>query len=81
MFNNLKLTPKIAGSIAITLLVTSSVGFFITQNRINKQAQDAFVDKLRKTDGMAGAVRTYFSANVDVYVPNHEFKQVKQVPA
>ena len=80
MFNNLKLTPKIAGSIAITLLVTSSVGFFITQNRINKQAQDAFVDKLRKTDGMAGAVRTYFSANVDVYVPNHEFKQVKQVP-
>ncbi len=66
MFNNLKLTPKIAGSIAITLLVTSSAGFFITQNRINKQAQDAFVDKLRKTDGMAGAVRTYFSANVDV---------------
>ena len=80
MFSTMKLTPKIAGSIAITLLVTSSVGFFITQNRINTQAQDAFVDKLRKTDGMAGAVRTYFSANVDVYVPNHEFKQVKQVP-
>jgi methyl-accepting chemotaxis protein len=80
MFSNMKLTPKIAGSIAITLLITSSVGFFITRNRINQQAEDAFVDKLRKTDGMAGAVRTYFSANVDVYVPNHEFKQVKQVP-
>jgi methyl-accepting chemotaxis protein len=80
MFNNLKLTPKIAGSIAITLLVTSSVGFFITRNRINTQAEDAFVDKLRKPDGMAGAIRTYFSANVDVYVPNREFKQVKQVP-
>ncbi len=80
MLNHMKLTPKIAGSIAITLLVTSIVGFFITQNRINTQAQDAFVDKLRKTDGMAGAVRTYFSSNVDVYVPNHEFKQVKQVP-
>ena len=80
MFSTMKLTPKIAGSIAITLLVTSTVGFFITQNRINTQAQDAFVDKLRKTDGMAGAVRTYFSSNVDVYVPNHEFKQVKQVP-
>ncbi len=80
MFSNMKLTPKIAGSIAITLLITSSVGFFITRNRINQQAEDAFVDKLRKTDGMAGAVRTYFSSNVDVYVPNHEFKQVKQVP-
>jgi methyl-accepting chemotaxis protein len=80
VFNNLKLTPKIAGSIAITLLITSSVGFFVTQNRINTQVQDAFIDKLRKTDGMAGAVRTYFSANVDVYVPNREFKQVKQVP-
>jgi methyl-accepting chemotaxis protein len=80
MFKNMKLTPKIAGSIAITLLVTSTAGFFITQNRINTQAQDAFVDKLRKTDGMAGAVRTYFSSNVDIYVPNHEFKQVKQVP-
>ena len=80
MFNNLKLTPKIAGSIAITLLATSSVGFFVTQNRINRQAEEAFIDKLRKTDGMASAVRTYFSANVDVYVPNHEFKQAKQVP-
>lgn len=80
MFNNMKLTPKIVGSIVLTLLVTSSAGFFITQNRINTQAQEAFVDKLRKTDGMAGAVRNYFSANVDIYVPTHEFKQVKQVP-
>ena len=80
MFNNLKLTPKIAGSIAITLLLTTSAGFFVTEHRINAQAQDAFVDKLRKTDGMASKIRTYFSANVDVYVPNREFKQAKQVP-
>ena len=78
--HNLKLTPKIAGSIAVTLLITSSVAFFVTQSRINTQAQDAFVDKLRKTDGMASAVRVYFSANVDLYVHNKEFKQVKQVP-
>ncbi len=38
------------------------------------------MDKLRKTDGMAGAVRTYFSANVEVDVPHHEFKEAKQVP-
>jgi methyl-accepting chemotaxis protein len=75
-----KLTAKITVSIVTTLAVASVVGFVITQNRINAQAESAFVDKLRKTDGMAGTIRTYFSANVDVYVPNHEFKQVKQVP-
>ncbi len=80
VFRNLKLTAKIAGSIAITLAITSVLAFFITQRRVNAQAEDAFVDKLRKTDGMASNVRTYFSANVDVYVPNRQFKQVKQVP-
>jgi len=80
MLSKWKLTSKIAGSIAITLALTSVVGFLITQNRINSQAENTFIDKLRKTDGMAGTIRTYFSANVDTYVPNHEFKQLKQVP-
>ena len=80
MFENLKLTPKIAGSIAVTLLVTSVAGFFVTQNRINKQAEAAFVDKLRKTDGMADKALVFFSANIDLYVPNHQFKELKQVP-
>jgi methyl-accepting chemotaxis protein len=80
MLNKWKLTAKITVTIVSTLAITSTVGFVITQKRINAQAESAFVDKLRKTDGMAGTIRTYFSANVDVYVPNHEFKQVKQVP-
>lgn len=80
MLSEWKLTSKLVGFIATTLAITSVIGFFITRNRINAQAETAFVDKLRKTDGMAGTIRTYFSANVDVYVPNHEFKQVKQVP-
>src|SRR5947209_9903636 len=80
MFHSIKLTTKIAGSIAITLLVMSLVGFLVTQNRINTQAEDAFVDKLRKTDGMADRVIIYFSAHVEDYVPNREFKQVNQVP-
>lgn len=80
MFKNLKLTSKIAGSIALTLSLTAVVGFVITQRRINRQAEDAFVDKLRKTDGMAGTMRTYFSSNVEVYAPHHEFKNLKQVP-
>ena len=80
MLSKWKLTSKIAGSIAITLALMSAVGFLITQNRINSQAENTFIDKLRKTDGMAGTIRTYFSANVDTYVSNHEFKQLKQVP-
>lgn len=74
MFENLKLTPKIIGSIVATLLVTSVAGFFITEHLVNKQAEDAFVDKLRKTDSMADKVRVYFSANVDLFVPNHQFR-------
>jgi methyl-accepting chemotaxis protein len=80
MFRNLKLTTKISGCIAIALVVTGVVGFFITQRRINQQAEEAFVDKLRKTDGMASNMRTFFSANVDIYAPHHEFKNIKQVP-
>lgn len=80
MFRKWKLTTKIAGSIAAMLFSTSLVGFFITRTRINGQAEEAFVDKLRKTDGMASNVRTYFSANVESYVPNHQFKESKQIP-
>ena len=79
-WKNLKLTPKIAGSIAVTLVLTSAIGFFISQRRVNAQAEDAFVDRLRKTDGMATKVRVYFSQNVETYVPNHEFKHLSQVP-
>jgi len=79
-WKNLKLTPKIAGSIAVTLALTSAIGFFISQRRVNAQAEDAFVDRLRKTDGMATKVRVFFSQNVEDYVPNHDFKHLTQVP-
>jgi len=80
VLNRLKLTPKIVGAIAITFFLTSTAGYLVTQRRVNKQAEDAFVDKLRKTDGMADAVRIYFSGNVDTYVANRQFKDLKQVP-
>jgi len=80
MFNKLKLTSKIAGLIGVTLSLAALGGFFITQYRINQQAEEAFVDKLRKTDGMASNVRTFFSSNVDLYAPHHDFKNLKQVP-
>jgi methyl-accepting chemotaxis protein len=78
--NNLKLTPKIAGSILLTLIVTSAAGFFINQSRSHAQSEASFVDRLRKTDGMASAVRVFFSANVETYVPNHAFKTKSQIP-
>lgn len=80
MLDRLKLTPKIVGAIAITFFLTSAAGYFVTQHRINSQAHDAFVDKLRKTDGMADAIRVFFSGNVDAYITNHQFKDLKQVP-
>jgi methyl-accepting chemotaxis protein len=80
MFQNMKLTSKIAGSIAATFALSSLAAFFITQHRVNSQAEDAFVDQLRKTDAVADKVRVYFSANPDSYLPNHQFKDLKQVP-
>ena len=80
MLKKANLTTKIAGSIAGVLFLTSTLGFFVTRRDINKQAEEAFVDKLRKTDGMASSTRNYFSANVGAYVPNHEFKEQKQIP-
>ena len=76
----LKLTPKIAGSILATLAITSGIGFLINQRRVNVQAEESFVDRLRKTDGMAAEVRTYFSQNIETYVPHHKFKRISQVP-
>ena len=80
MLNRLRLTSKIAGLIAITLSLTALAGLFITQHRVNQQAEDAFVDKLRKTDGMASSMRAFFSANIELYAPNHPLKDLKQVP-
>ena len=76
----LKLNAKIAGLILVTLAVTSAIGFFITRNRVNAHAEESFVDRLRATDGLASQVRTYFSQNIDDYLPKHKFKNISQVP-
>jgi methyl-accepting chemotaxis protein len=72
--------PKIACSILVPLTFTSAIGFLITQRRINSQAEAAFVEHLRKMDGMASEVRAFFSHNMETYVPHHQFKQFAQVP-
>ncbi len=58
MFKRMRLTGKIIGSIVATLIVTSAISFWVTQRRINQQAEEAFRDKVRQITGMAGATRS-----------------------
>jgi len=80
MFRSLKLSAKLIGVIALVLAVTSGISFWILQSRINRQAEDAFRDQLRQITGMASATRSWFAANIEVLVPNRDFKHLEQVP-
>jgi len=76
----MNLTQKVILSISAVLIATSLFGFWITRGRVNRQAEDAFLDKVRQITGMASATRVWYSANIDKFVPNHEFKSIEQVP-
>jgi methyl-accepting chemotaxis protein len=80
MYRKLNLTAKIAIPILVALIITSFVSAFVAWKRAEDHAQTASIDKLRKTDGMAGSLRVYFSKNVETFAPNHEFKSLQQVP-
>ena len=80
MLKNMKLNAKILGAIGITLFVTSAISFWITQRRVNQQAEEAFRDKVRQITGMATATRVWFSDNIDTLVPGKNFKSLNQVP-
>ncbi len=80
MLRNLKLSAKLIGVITLVLVVTSGISFWILQGRINQQADQAFRDKLRQITGMASATRNWFAGNIDVMVPDHNFKHLEQVP-
>jgi methyl-accepting chemotaxis protein len=80
MLKRARLTVKMVAAIAITLAVTSAASFWITQHRVNQQAEEAFRDKVRQITGMAGATRAWFSENIDLMVPDKNFKHLQQVP-
>ncbi len=80
MLRKMKLNVKIIGSISAALALTTALSFWVTQRRVNGQAEDAFRDKVRQIVGMAGATRTFFSENIDLMVPDRNFKHVQQVP-
>lgn len=76
----MRLNGKILGSIALTLIATSAVSFWVTQRRVNQQAEAAFRNNVRQITGMAGATRAWFSSNIDTIVPGKDFKSLNQVP-
>ncbi|MGC2060204.1 MAG: methyl-accepting chemotaxis protein [Candidatus Sulfotelmatobacter sp.] len=80
MLKKLKLNAKIMVAITVTLLLTSATSFWITQRRVNQQAEEAFRDKVRQIVGMASTTRAWFSENLAVMVPDNNFKHVQQVP-
>jgi len=80
MFKQVKLTGKLVGAIVVTLVVTSAVSFWITQRRVNQQAEEAFRDKVRQITGMASSTRVWFSSNIQAMVPDGKFKTLNQVP-
>lgn len=80
MFNKLSLGQKMVLGISLVLFVTSSASYWITNARVNRQAEEAFRDKVRQITGMATATRSWFSQNIDTLVPNHDFKHLEQVP-
>jgi methyl-accepting chemotaxis protein len=80
MLSRMRLTAKIIATIVITLLITSAISFWITQRRVNQQAEEAFRDKVRQITGMASATRAWFSSNINVLVPDQNFKHLEQVP-
>jgi len=80
VFSHFKLSGKIVGTIVVVLACTSVLSFWITQRRINQQAEEAFRDKVRQITGMASTTREWFSDNLDTLVPNREFKDLNQVP-
>ena len=62
------------------IAITSGISLWITESRVNRQAEEAFRDKLRQITGMATATRNWFATNIDLMVPNHQFKHLEQVP-
>ena len=80
MFKHFKLSGKTVGTIVVVLAVTSIISFWITQRRINRQAEESFRDKVRQITGMAGATQGWLSDNLSTLIPDKSFKDLKQVP-
>jgi methyl-accepting chemotaxis protein len=80
VLSRLKLSSKIVGTIIGVLIFTSVVSFWVTQRRINLQAEEAFRDKVRQITGMAGTTQVWFSESLGTLVPDNKYRDLSQVP-
>jgi len=76
----MKLRAKIVGSIVAALVVTSGISFLVTEYRINRQAEEGFLEKVRQITGMANASRVWNSEHLSSLVPSGKFENLDQVP-
>jgi methyl-accepting chemotaxis protein len=65
MLRKTNLNGKILGSIALTLVLTSAASYWVTQRRVNQQAEEAFRDKVRVVAGITAATGNWSSATVE----------------
>ncbi len=63
-----------------SLVLVVVLGVWVTQHRVNSEAEDAFRDKVRTITQMANTTRAWFSENLDTLVPGRNFKSLNQVP-
>jgi methyl-accepting chemotaxis protein len=81
VFSHFKLSGKIVGTIVVVLACTSVLSFWITQRRINQQAEEAFRDKVRQIVGMTSTMREWYCDNLKTLYGNGNVTDLNQVPA
>lgn len=80
MFTKTKLATKTTVAIVALLFVTSGGEFSILLTGINRQAEAAFVDRLRAADAMASIAWNHVAPPQDTNSPGHQPTQSKQSP-
>ena len=80
MIQKSSLAAKIVGAVVLAFLGAMAVNLWVTARRVNSQEEEAFRDKVRQIAGMAAATRAWYSKNINLFVPDRNFKKVEQVP-
>jgi methyl-accepting chemotaxis protein len=63
----LNVTMKFMLGVTVILIVMLTANFFITNSRVNKQAELAFADKLRQITGMATQTRVWVAEHQEMF--------------
>jgi methyl-accepting chemotaxis protein len=76
VLSRIKLTGKIVGTIVVVLTCTSVLSFWVTQHRVNRQAEDAFRETIRQITSMASTTENWSSGRIDTqkYADNNNMR-------